>query len=62
MTAVERNTRRDYQVGPMHLIVRTHSESPQYGVLLWGGYHSPGRTFDVWVRRTLITLRVGRKP
>lgn len=47
--------RKDLLLGPFHLIVRGYRDSPQYGVLLWGRRRS--RTLDIWVYRTLLTLR-----
>ena len=46
--------RKDWTLGNWHLIRRT-AQTTQYGWLLWSlhGEH----TLDVWLRRTLWTLR-----
>lgn len=46
--------RKDWTLGGWHLIRRT-ADTTQYGTLLWSlqGRH----TLDVWVGRTLWTLR-----
>lgn len=59
MTRVKGYARKDYHLGRLHLITRGYPESPQYGVLLWGG-RGHGWTLDVWVHRRLYTLRTGR--
>ena len=47
-------TRKDWTLGNWHLI-RRPAQMTQYGWLLWSlhGEH----TLDVWLRRTLWTLR-----
>ena len=47
--------RRDWFIGPLHVIVRGYREPAQYGCLLWSTGH--GWTFDVWIHQTLWTLR-----
>lgn len=49
-------TRQDYYLGPLHVIIRGYTDSPQYGALVWG-CASRNPTLDVWVHQTLITLR-----
>lgn len=46
--------RKDWMLGRWHLIRRT-ADTTQYGMLLWSlqGKH----TLDVWIGRTLWTLR-----
>lgn len=52
-------SRIDRRIGRLHYIRRTYKDDPQYGFILWG----VGRnlflvpTLDIWIHRTLITLR-----
>ena len=47
--------RKDYFIGPAHLILRKSTQRPQYGILAWGINRK--YTLDVWVHRSLITFR-----
>lgn len=49
-------TRRDWNIGRLHIIKRGYKDPPQWGCLLWGGQNVGGMTFDVWMRQTLWTV------
>lgn len=53
---MQKYRRRDWFFGPLHLIKRGYRE-PQYGFLIWRDPAERTPTLDVWVRRTLLTLR-----
>lgn len=46
--------RKDFYIGPLHIIIRGYTDDPQYGTLLWG---SNNKTLDIWFNRTLFTFR-----
>ena len=47
--------RKDYYLGPLHVIIRGYSQGPQYGILTWSIHRR--HTVDVWFSQTLITFR-----
>lgn len=51
----KKRERKDYFLGPLHVIVRNHSESSQYGFLTWSINRK--HTLDIWFAQTLITIR-----
>lgn len=48
--------RRDHFLWRFHLIIRDYNDPAQYGLLYWGK-HRGQPTLDVWIRRTLYTVR-----
>lgn len=59
MSKVVRSWRRsDWKVGRVHLIRRSYLKEREFGVMFWG-YQAinPVPTLDVWVGRTMWTLR-----
>lgn len=47
--------RKDWYLGPLHIIVRGYKENSQYGALLWGR-KIRSTTLDIWFNKTLITF------
>ena len=56
---MRKRERKDYFLGPVHVIVRGHSESSQYGFLTWSIHRK--HTLDIWFAQTLITIRRNSK-
>lgn len=52
--------RKDFYIGPLHIIMRGYRENPQYGMLFWGK-NIKDPTLDVWIKQTLFTFRLDDK-
>jgi len=53
--AMDKYKRRDWVLGPVHVIRRGYREDSQYGILLWG------TTLDIWIKNTLWTIRKDKR-
>lgn len=51
--------RKDWHWWRLHIIKRGYRDDPQYGFILWGMRRNTP-TLDVWIKRTLWTVRVNR--